>query len=54
MKDGVKGISQNKNESLQRDREYENKDNIYLESSQEVQYLVRESQKVNKIERKKF
>lgn len=31
MKDAVKGVSQNKNESMQRDRAYESRDNIYLE-----------------------
>ena len=50
MKDGVKGVSQNKNESMQRDRTYGSRDDIYLESSQEVQYLVRVSQKDNKKE----
>lgn len=40
MKDGVKRIYQNKNESIQRDREYENRDRKYLESSQEVQYIM--------------
>lgn len=53
MKDGVKGVSQNKNERMQRDRAYESRDDIYLESSQEVQYLVRVSQKDNKKEERR-
>ena len=31
IKDGVKGVSQNKNESMQRDRAYDSRDDIYLE-----------------------